>query len=62
MDEQKLTPREQTVLDLLLEGCSDKTIASRLNLSSRTVEIHVAAVRRKYGVSSVRYLLAKFIR
>jgi DNA-binding NarL/FixJ family response regulator len=45
-----LTARELTVLALLAEGLQNGEIASRLVLSVRTVEHHVAAVLRKLGV------------
>ncbi len=47
-----LTPRERDVLELLVEGLTDQEIASRLFLSVRTVEGHVANVLGKFNVSS----------
>ena len=34
----KITPRDREVLQLLMEGCSNKEIASQLNISPRTVK------------------------
>jgi DNA-binding NarL/FixJ family response regulator len=48
--EAGLTPRERQVLDLLSEGLTIRQIASRLRLSPRTVETHVAKLYRKLGV------------
>lgn len=36
------TPRQCEVLELLAAGLTDKVTAARLNLSPRTVEMHVA--------------------
>jgi DNA-binding NarL/FixJ family response regulator len=48
--EAGLTPRERQVLDLLSGGFTIGQIASRLGISPRTVETHVAKVYRKLGV------------
>ena len=37
----KITPRDQEVLRLLVQGCSNKEIASQLNISPRTVKQHL---------------------
>ena len=42
-----LTPRESEVLDLLVAGSSNKTIARELQISPRTVEIHRANMMAK---------------
>jgi DNA-binding NarL/FixJ family response regulator len=55
------TQREQEVVDLVAEGLSNKAIAARLGVSTRTVEGHVNHVFTKLGVESrtelVRYVL-----
>lgn len=45
-----LTSREQQVLELLSEGQTMRQIATRLSISPRTVETHVAKLYRKLGV------------
>ena len=42
MAEQGFTPAETTVVQLLLEGLSNRAIASRLVVSIRTVESHIS--------------------
>lgn len=44
-----LTPREVQVLELLVEGLSNKVIAAKLGISDQTVKFHVAAVSGKLG-------------
>lgn len=42
-----LTPRESQVMDLVVDGHSNKSIAQKLGISARTVEIHRARVMDK---------------
>jgi DNA-binding CsgD family transcriptional regulator len=44
------TPREHQVLDGLVQGCSNKEIASRLSISPRTVNFHLDHIFTKLGV------------
>ena len=46
----ELTAREHQVLELLSDGHTMRQIATRLSISPRTVETHVAKVYRKLGV------------
>jgi two-component system response regulator FixJ len=50
---QALTSRERSVLDGLLRGLPNKTIAGELGISPRTVEIHRANVMTKLQVRSL---------
>ena len=52
-----LTPQELQVARLASEGLSNNEIAARLFLSPRTVEKHLTAAFRNYGVSSRRALI-----
>ncbi len=56
-----LTPREQSVLDLVVEGLMNKEIARRLETSVRNVEKYVSRLFSKTGTNSrtelVRYSL-----
>ena len=47
-----LTPREMDVIQLLVEGLSNKEIARRLFISPRTVNYHLDNIYSKLGVSS----------
>jgi PAS domain S-box-containing protein len=54
---QRLTPREQEVVERLIEGDTNKEAARRLGLSPRTVEAHRARVMEKVGVASFAELV-----
>lgn len=47
-----LTPREQEVLRLVVEGHTNKSAGAILGISARTVEIHRLRVQKKLGVRS----------
>ncbi|MDB9311736.1 response regulator transcription factor [Spirulina sp. CS-785/01] len=57
----ELTPREQSVLDLVAQGMMNKEIASKLDTSVRNVEKYVSRLFSKTGTNSrtelVRYAL-----
>jgi FixJ family two-component response regulator len=53
----KLSPRERTVMDLVVAGKSNKEVAIELGLSQKTVEVHRAHVMSKTGVSSLAELV-----
>ena len=48
-----LTPREQGVMDLLITGKSNKTVAYELGISQKTVDFHRVHILEKMGVDSV---------
>ncbi|MGP8027047.1 MAG: response regulator FixJ [Acidocella sp.] len=52
-----LTPREREVLDGLIAGRPNKTIAYDLNISARTVEVHRANLMTKMGAASLSELV-----
>jgi two-component system, chemotaxis family, CheB/CheR fusion protein len=53
----RLTPRERSVMDLVVQGCPNKIIAHHLGISQRTVENHRAEMMRRTGVTSVPDLI-----
>jgi DNA-binding CsgD family transcriptional regulator len=55
----RLSNREWEVTKLLLQGKSNKLIASSLGISSRTVEFHLKNIYAKYQVSSRIELILK---
>ena len=57
-----LSKRLRQTLSLLLEGCSEKQIASALSLSPRTIHDYVTMLYQHFQVSSRAELLAYFIR
>lgn len=59
---QSFTPREKDVLRLLVEGRSNKQIASELALGIRTVETHVSSLLVKLDVSSRAEAVARALR
>lgn len=56
-----LTPKEQEVLQAVLEGLSSKDIAQKLSLSVRTVENHRARIMEKLRVNSAMELMRDFM-
>jgi DNA-binding NarL/FixJ family response regulator len=48
---ERLTPREREVLELIVEGHTNREIAAQLTLSVGTVKIHVEHIIAKLGVS-----------
>ncbi len=52
-----LTERERQVMDLAARGSTNRQIASQLDISFRTVEIHRGKVMEKMGVASLAELV-----
>ena len=57
-----LTPREVQVLELLVEGLSNKVIAAKLGISDQTVKFHAAAICGKLGAANRTDAVRKAIR
>jgi len=58
----RLTPREKTILQLLVEGLTMEQIASRLTLSYHTIDNHLRNIYRKLHVHSRSRAVTKAIR
>lgn len=50
----KITPRDEDVLKLLVQGCSNKEIATQLNISPRTVKQHLRTLFLRAGIRDGR--------
>lgn len=48
---EQLTPREYEVLELLVEGLTNREIGERLSLSAGTAKVHVERIISKLGVT-----------
>ena len=57
-----LSPREMTIVKLVAEGHSNKTISALLNLSIKTTETHRAAAMRKLNINSTAGLVRYAVR
>ena len=54
-----LTPREQEILALMIEGAGNRTVAEELSISYATVRTHVRSILVKLGVRSQLEAVAK---
>jgi DNA-binding NarL/FixJ family response regulator len=57
-----LSPRETTIVKLIVEGHSNKSISLELNLSIKTTETHRAAAMRKLNVNCTADLVRYAVR
>ncbi|MCL4178420.1 MAG: response regulator transcription factor [Verrucomicrobia bacterium] len=60
--EYGLTPREKQILELMVEGLLKKEIASRLNLSTHTVDTHLRRIYDKLQVHTRTGAVSKALR
>ena len=54
----ELSPREREVARAVLDGHTHREIGTRLYISAKTVEHHVARIRQKLGTTTRAELLA----
>ncbi|HEV3208466.1 MAG TPA: helix-turn-helix transcriptional regulator [Terriglobales bacterium] len=50
----KITPRDEDVLRLLMQGCSNREIAAQLKISPRTVKQHLRTLFLRAGIREGR--------
>ena len=48
----RLGPREQQVVELLMQGCDNAEIASELKMARRTVKMHFNRLFLRFGITS----------
>jgi len=54
LSEVKITARDEQVLGLLMQGCSNKEIAEQLSISPRTVKQHLRTLFLRAGITEGR--------
>ena len=54
LTDMKITQRDEQVLNLLVQGCSNKEIAAGLNISPRTVKQHLRTLFLRAGIRDGR--------
>ena len=47
----RVSPREQQVVDPLLQGCDSAEIASQMNIARRTVKAHFNRLFLRFGIT-----------
>lgn len=60
--DQKLTPRQQQIVECIVEGLSYKLVADKLLISIETVRDHIKNIYRKLEINSKGELIAKKMR
>jgi len=58
---QALTARQKEILRLVAQGCTNREIGQRLDISVRTVEVHRFNLMRRLRVRNVAQLLRQAI-
>jgi DNA-binding CsgD family transcriptional regulator len=61
IEKYKITPREREVIEVLVQGKTDKEIAVRLDMAVNTVQVHLKRIYRKTGVLG-RFALSALVR
>jgi len=56
-----LSPREQEIAHRVARGCSNKVIATSLNISQWTVGTHIRHIYAKFGVASRAAMVARLL-
>jgi RNA polymerase sigma factor (sigma-70 family) len=61
-EDHELSPRQRQIIELLMDGMTNREIAKRLELSARTVEMHRATLMRKLNLRSLSELVHYAVR
>jgi len=56
-----LTTRQREIIELIIDGCSNKEISSRLHITEGTVKTHIYNIFKKTNISSRNQLLKKIL-
>src|SRR6266536_4588070 len=51
MEDKSLRPKEQQVVELLLQGCDNDEISKQLNMARRTVKAHFNRLFMRFGIT-----------
>jgi len=64
LDQFKVSPRDQQILSLLVQGCSNREIGGQLHISPRTVKQHLRILFLRVGIreGNKRVKLARYAR
>ena len=54
---ERLSPRELQVVQHLFNGCSNRNVATLLDVSIKTIEKHRQSIMRKLGIRSTAILI-----
>lgn len=58
---KNLTPREQAIIELVLQGHSSESIGLRLGVATGTIKVHRRNIYRKLGISSQTQLMSHYL-
>ncbi len=59
--EKFLTPRQREIMSFVCHGMSAKEIARKLDLSPRTVEVHMVKLRNNIGARNMSHAVAIYL-
>ncbi len=62
VESERLSPREQEILDLLVKGLVLKEVADQLGIGLETVRTHVTHIYQKLHVRSRTEAVVKYLR
>lgn len=48
-----LTPRQDQICDLLMQGLGTKEVAAELEIEAKTADNHIQGIKKRFGVSKI---------